>query len=239
MEERLHLIQQAKAGDKQIREILIEENLGLVHHIVKRFSNRGVDMEELFQIGCIGLIKAIDQFDATYDVKLSTYAVPLIMGEIRRFLRDNGMIKVSRTLRENLWKIKKIKNEISLKYGREATIDEIIVGTGLDKESILLALDSEYEIESLSKTVYQKDGNEIALQDRIADERDEEKEIVQKLFMSNLLDSITGEEKKLIILRYYENKTQTQTADILGISQVQVSRLEKKILGKLRRKIVV
>lgn len=235
MEERLHLILQAQAGDKQIRDALIEENLGLVHHIVKRFANRGYDMEELFQIGCIGLIKAIDHFGIEYDVQFSTYAVPLIMGEIGRFIRDNGMIKVSRNLKENLWKIKAVQNEIQKHTGRDATIDEIALKTGLDQESILLAMESEYEVDSLSRTVYQKDGNEITLGDRIADDKDEENEIMQRVFLKQLLACLSEQERGLIILRYFENKTQMQTAQILGITQVQVSRQEKKILTKLRK----
>lgn len=237
MEERLHLILQAQAGDKQVRDTLIEENMGLVHHIVKRFANRGYESEELFQIGCIGLIKAIDHFSPEYDVKFSTYAVPLIMGEIRRFIRDNGIIKVSRNLRENLWKIRQVQNEIQLHTGRDATIDEIIHRTGLDEESILMALESEYEVESLSGTVYQKDGNEITLADRIADEKDEAENVMQKVYLGQLLNTLSAEEQKLIRLRYYENQTQIQTAKQLGITQVQVSRLEKKILSKMRRNL--
>ena len=235
MEEMLQLISQAQKGDRQVRDTLIEENLGLVHHIVKRFLNRGYDAEELFQIGCIGLMKAIDHFDTGFDVKFSTYAVPLIMGEIKRFLRDNGIIKVSRSLKENAWKIKNAQRELSGPAGREVTIDEIAEATGLTTEEIILAQEADVEVESLSKVVYQGDGSEIQLGDRIADEKDEHEKLLNHLFLEQLLQSLSEEERYLIKLRYYENVTQTETAKKLGISQVQVSRLEKRILEKMKK----
>ncbi len=230
-----YLISQAQKGDKQIRDTLIEENLGLVHHIVRRFLNRGYDAEELFQIGCIGLMKAIDHFDTEYDVKFSTYAVPLIMGEIKRFLRDNGIIKVSRSLKENAWKIKNAQRELSGPTGREVTIDEIAGHTGLTVEEILMAQEADIEIESLSKTVYQGDGSEISLGDRIADEKNEHEKLLNHLFLEQLLQALSEDERYLIKLRYFDNVTQVETAKELGISQVQVSRLEKKILEKMKK----
>lgn len=235
METMLHLISRAQQGDKQIRDTLIEENLGLVHHIVKRFLNRGYDAEELFQIGCIGLMKAIDNFDTNYDVKFSTYAVPLIMGEIKRFLRDNNMIKVSRSLKENAWKIKNAQRELAGADGREVTIDEIAQWTGLTVEEIVMAQEADNPVESLSKTVYQGDGSEISLGDRIADEKDDQEKMLNHLFLQQLLEGLSEDERYLIKLRYFENVTQMETARELGISQVQVSRLEKKILEKMKR----
>ncbi len=235
MESMLHLISQAQRGDKQVRDTLIEENMGLVHHIVKRFLNRGYDAEELFQIGCIGLMKAIDHFDTNYDVKFSTYAVPLIMGEIKRFLRDNGIIKVSRSLKENAWKIKNAQRELAGPSGREVPIDEIAVETGLTTEEIVMALEADVEVESLSKTVYQGDGSEISLGDRIADESNEHEKLLNHLFLEQLLDALSEDERYLIKLRYFDNVTQVETAKELGISQVQVSRLEKRILEKMKR----
>ncbi len=235
MEDMLELISQAQKGDKQVRDTLIEENLGLVHHIVKRFLNRGYDAEELFQIGCIGLMKAIDHFDTQYDVKFSTYAVPLIMGEIKRFLRDNGIIKVSRTLRENAWKIKNAQRELEGPSGREVTIDEIADVTGLTVEEIVMAQESDVEVESLSKVVYQGDGSQISLGERIADEKDEHEVMLNHLFLQQLLEALSEDERYLIKLRYFDNNTQTETAKYLGISQVQVSRLEKKILEKMKK----
>ncbi len=235
MEDMLELISQAQRGDKQVRDTLIEENLGLVHHIVKRFLNRGYDAEELFQIGCIGLMKAIDHFDTNYDVKFSTYAVPLIMGEIKRFLRDNGIIKVSRTLKENAWKIKNAQKELAGPNGREVTIDEIAAETGLSVEEIVMAQEADVEVESLSKVVYQGDGSQISLGDRIADERDEHEVMLNHLFLEQLMQALSEDERYLIKLRYFDNVTQTETAKQLGISQVQVSRLEKRILEKMKK----
>ena len=235
MEDMRGLIVQAQKGDKQVRDTLIEENLGLVHHIVKRFLNRGYDAEELFQIGCIGLMKAIDHFDTDYDVKFSTYAVPLILGEIKRFLRDNGIIKVSRTLRENAWKIKNAQRELSGPSGREVTIDEIAAATGLTVEEIVMAQEADVEVESLSKVVYQGDGSQISLGERIADEKDEHEVMLNRLLLQQLLQALSEDERYLIKLRYFDNITQTETAKHLGISQVQVSRLEKKILEKMKK----
>lgn len=235
MEDMRGLIVQAQKGDKQVRDTLIEENLGLVHHIVKRFLNRGYDAEELFQIGCIGLMKAIDHFDTEYDVKFSTYAVPLIMGEIKRFLRDNGIIKVSRTLRENAWKIKNAQRELAGPAGREVTIDEIAAATGLTLEEIVMAQEADVEVESLSKVVYQGDGSQISLGERIADEKDEHEVMLNRLLLQQLLQALSEDERYLIKLRYFDNITQTETAKHLGISQVQVSRLEKKILEKMKK----
>ena len=202
MEDMRGLIVQAQKGDKQVRDTLIEENLGLVHHIVKRFLNRGYDAEELFQIGCIGLMKAIDHFDTDYDVKFSTYAVPLIMGEIKRFLRDNGIIKVSRTLRENAWKIKNAQRELSGPSGREVTIDEIAAATGLTVEEIVMAQEADVEVESLSKVVYQGDGSQISLGERIADEKDEHEVMLNRLLLQQLLQALSEDERYLIKLRY-------------------------------------
>ena len=160
MEEVAVLIARSQAGDKEAREVLIEKNLGLVHHIVRRFLGRGYDAEDLFQIGSIGLMKAIDKFDLAYDVKFSTYAVPMISGEIKRFLRDDGMVKVSRTLKENGWKIRQASERIAHEKGREATLEEIALATGISKEDIVMAMEANVEVESIYKSVYQSDGNE-------------------------------------------------------------------------------
>ena len=180
-------------------------------------------------------MKAIDHFDTGYDVKFSTYAVPLIMGEIKRFLRDNGIIKVSRSLKENAWKIKNAQRLLAGEDGREVTIDEIAAETGLTVEEIVMAQEADVEVESLSKVVYQGDGNEISLGDRIADEKDEHEKLLNHLFLEQLMQALSEDERYLIKLRYYDNVTQTETAKELGISQVQVSRLEKRILEKMKK----
>lgn len=236
MERWMQLIRQAQEGEKQARDTLIEENLGLVHHIVKRYAGRGYDSEELFQIGCIGLIKAVDHFDMNYEVKFSTYAVPLIMGEIRRFMRDNTMLKMPRSAKENAWKINVTREQLLDRLGREPTIDEIMYETKLSKEDIVLASELPWEVESLSKPISVKDGSDITLQEKLADETDTQETIVRKIYLDKLIEGLDPEEEELIHLRYYENKTQTQTAAILGMTQVQVSRKEKKILCKLRNR---
>lgn len=242
MEEISVLIERAQTGDNRAREVLIEKNLGLVHAIVRRFAGRGYDPEDLFQIGSIGLIKAIDKFDLTFDVRLSTYAVPMITGEIKRFLRDDGPVKVSRTLKENGWKIHQAAQRLSHQKGRDATLEEISEETGLTREEIVMAMEANVEVESLYKTVYQSDGNEIQLLDRVAAESgdgnygDAEKDrLLDHLLLRQLLEQLEDTEQRLIWMRYFENKTQNEVAAVLGISQVQVSRMEKKILLRMRR----
>lgn len=245
------LIRRAQAGERESREVLIEQNLGLVHHIVKRFLNRGYEAEDLFQIGVIGLIKAIDKFDTGYEVKFSTYAVPVICGEIRRFLRDDGPIKVSRSLKENAWKIRQAQRELAQELGREATIEEVSKKTGIDREDIVMALDAAVEVESIYKTVYQSDGNEIFLVDQVVSGQggsvgcaagsgtgeDETARLLNELVVKELLDGLSAEEQTLIRLRYFEDKTQTVVAQALGVNQVKVSRMEKKILLSMRKKL--
>ena len=232
------LIKKARAGEKEAREVLIEQNLGLVRHIVKRFLGRGYEAEDLFQIGVIGLIKAIDKFDTEYDVKFSTYAVPLITGEIKRFIRDDGMIKVSRNLKENGIKIKMAREKLAGKYGREPSIDEVAKEAFLTVEEVVLAMEANVQVESIYKSVYQSDGNELFMVDQLADESgNAHEEVLNHLLVNQLLNVLGKEEQKLIILRYYQDKTQMEVAKVLGISQVQVSRLEKKILLGMRQKM--
>lgn len=250
MEHTIALIEKSHKGDKEARDMLVEENLGLVWSVVKRFSQRGYELEDLFQIGSIGLIKAIDKFDSSFEVKFSTYAVPMISGEIKRFLRDDGMIKVSRSLKENNWKIKQMSNTLCQEYGREATIEEIATALEMNMEEIVMALEANVEVESIYKKVYQGEDKDIYLLDKMMDESssqnmysinngingDGEKEkIVNKMLIASLMEELNGIEKEIIQMRYFEDKTQTEVAKNIGISQVQVSRMEKKILLKLRK----
>ncbi|MDE6844867.1 MAG: SigB/SigF/SigG family RNA polymerase sigma factor [Lachnospiraceae bacterium] len=256
MEETAVLIERSQAGDKEARERLIEENLGLVRHIVKRFVGRGYDMEDLFQIGCIGLMKAIDKFDLKYEVRFSTYAVPMIQGEIKRFLRDDGMVKVSRTLKENGWKVKQAAEHLSQEYNREATLQELSDATGLSVEDIVMALDANVEVESIYKSVYQSDGNEIYLVDQVvggngvashgvgqamtgggSHEDTEKEKVLNHMLLEQLLGQLDDKERELIRMRYFQDKTQMEVAKYMGISQVQVSRMEKRILLQLREKV--
>lgn len=234
MEETTVLIAQSQAGDKAAREVLVEKNLGLVHHIVKRFLGRGYDSEDLFQIGSIGLIKAIDKFDLSFDVRFSTYAVPMIAGEIKRFLRDDGMIKMSRSIKENAWKIRAASERITHEQGREATIEEISKATEISVEDIIIAMEANVEVESIYKTVYQGEGNQIFLVDKLPEKRDENERMLNRMMVKQLLDTLEESERRLITLRYYMDKTQVEVAKELGISQVQVSRMEKKILRRLK-----
>lgn len=232
------LIRKAQEGDKVAREQVISENVGLVWSIVRRFLGRGQEAEDLFQIGVIGLMKAVDKFDLSYEVMFSTYAVPMISGEIKRYLRDNNsLIKMSRSIKENGWKIKAAQEKLNFELGRDATLEELAAATELSMEDVVTALEAGSEIESIYKTVYQGDGNEIYLVDRIREEKNEAESLIDRMTVEQLLASLTDEERLLITSRYFEDKTQVETAKLLGISQVQVSRLEKKILLKMRKNV--
>lgn len=261
MEEVTVLIAKAQAGDKAAREILVEKNLGLVHHIVKRFLGRGYDAEDLFQIGSIGLMKAIDKFNLEFEVRFSTYAVPMIAGEIKRFLRDDGMVKVSRTLKENGWKVKLASERLMHRLGREPTLSELEAETGISMEDIVMSMEANVEVESIYKSVYQSDGSEIYLVDQVAGmaggglgrmgssgfdnsgghnyagacEDYEKEKVLNHMLLDQVMASLEGAERELIYLRYFQEKTQTEVAKRMGVSQVQVSRMEKRILIRLRK----
>lgn len=237
MEHTIALIKRSHKGDEKARTQLVEENVGLVWCVVKRFYGRGTDPEDLFQIGSIGLLKAIDKFDLSYDVKFSTYAVPMISGEIKRFLRDDGMIKVSRSLKELAYKAYLAKEEMKERLNREPTVEELAEKLEVEKEELALALESGGEVESLHKPIYQKDGNEIQLMDKLEEKEEQEEKILNHMLLQQLLEQLKKEERQLIYMRYFANKTQSEIGKTMGISQVQVSRLEKKILGYLREKI--
>lgn len=228
------LIQRVKGGDEEAKAQLVKENEGLVWSVVKRFFSRGQEPEDLFQIGCIGLLKSIDKFDFSYNVKFSTYAVPMIMGELRRFLRDDGMIKVSRTLKEANYKIKQEITTLQNELNREPTLDEIAKRMEMEPEEVALAMESGMELESIYQTIYQSDGSDVYLIDKIKSEEDESEKLIEKVALMEGINLLEDREQELIRLRYFEEKTQAQIAEKFGISQVQVSRLEKKILASLR-----
>lgn len=231
------LIWRSQEGDKEARETLIEENMGLIHHVVKRFLGRGVEAEDLFQIGAIGLVKAVDRFDLSFGVRFSTYAVPMISGEIKRFLRDDSMIKVSRSLKELAIKAARLREQILQERGIEPGVEELAGELGVDPEELVQAMDSNAEVESLQKIVYQGDGEGLSLMDKVDHGKDEQEILLRQLLLEQLLDTLTPEERRLIVLRFFHDETQTQVAEKLGMSQVQVSRLEKKILLNLRKRI--
>lgn len=228
------LLVKTKEGDLKAREALIEENTGLVHHVVKRFAGKGVDSQDLFQIGCVGLIKAVDHFDLDREVAFSTYAVPMILGEIRRFLRDDGPVKVSRGIKENAFIIQKAMDSFIKEQGRDPKLSEIMELTGLNKEQIVESMEVSQAVESIDKPLYLKDGNAITVSDRVAAPGNEKEELINHMMLEQAMEQLNSEERRIIILRYYENKTQIQVAQILGTNQVQVSRNEKKILQKMR-----
>lgn len=236
------LIRQAQDGDKKARDKVVSDNLGLVHAIVRRFEKRGHDREELFQIGCIGLIKAIDHFDLSLNLAFSTYAVPMITGEIRRFLRDDGMVKVSRSLKENGYKISRAKEVLTTELGREPSLLELSAMTELGTEEIVMALDANREVESIYQPVCGADGDELLLIDQIGDQSDvyeepEKEAVLNKMVIRQLMDTLDETEQQIIRLRYFENKTQCEVAGQLAMTQVQISRNERKILAKLRAKL--
>ena len=227
-------------GSKAAKEKIVSDNTGLVWSIARRFVNRGYDLEELYQIGCIGLLKACDRFESRYGVQFSTYAVPLIAGEIKRFLRDNGAIKVSRILNQNGYQISKAKEALLHKYGREATLDELADYTGLCVEDIVMATEANREVESIQQTICGKDGTQVSLVERLVDEAQSEvaaENIMNRILVGQAMEKLGEMEQELIRLRFFEDRTQTEVAKVLGISQVQVSRLEKKILIQMRQNL--
>lgn len=243
-------IKAAQKGDKNARDTIIEQNTGLVWSIVKRFTNRGCDAEDLFQIGCIGLIKAVDKFNLDYQVEFSTYAVPLITGEIKRFFRDNNLVRVSRSLKECGWKIRKAEERLQEQLGRNPTVLELVEETGYTKEEIVVALEANAEIESLDQAFVNGEGKEVSVLDQVTGTpggigsigagagKDLEKEkVLDKILIENLLKQLDSRETALITMRFFKDKTQSEVAKQLGISQVQVSRLEKKILIRMREQL--
>lgn len=229
-------IQKAQAGDKTERDALVSANVGLIYMVMKRFSGRGCEQEDLFQIGVIGLLKAIDKFDLSRDLSFSTYAVPMIIGEIRRFLRDDGMLHVSRQIKDNARKIAGIKEEWKKTNVGEPTLEDLSNASGLSTDEIVMAIEATAEIESIYQPIRNgKDGNELTLADQLEDETKREMDLINHVTVVQMLDCLEEKDRKLIQLRYWEGKTQSESAKILGMNQVAVSRLEKRILLGLRK----
>lgn len=240
-EEDIQEIEKAQSGDKNALEGLIKENNGLIWSIVKRFYGRGYEPEDLYQIGCLGFIKSIKRFNTDFEVKLSTYAVPYMIGEIKRYIRDDGPVKVSRSIKDLGIKIKELQREKINKEGKEPKIQEIVKELNVDLEDVILAMEATNSVESIegTKHINNKDGKSVSLLDTLSTEKNEEETITNKLAIGQLIKDLKDREKEIILLRYYKEKTQTQVAKILGISQVQVSRLERKILENMRRKMTM
>ena len=234
-DEALRLIKLSQQGDRDAQDTLVKNNIGLVSAIVKKFLCRGYEYEDLFQIGSIGLIKAIKNFDDKFNVRFSTYAVPMIMGEIKRFIRDDGIIKISRHTKENARKIKYAKEKFAKENGREATILEISKELCITSEEVVVSLESLNSLEYLYDTIHQDDGSPILLIDKIGEDKDYGSEVIDKVAIKEIINTLDPREKQIILLRYFKDMTQSQIASILGISQVQVSRLEKKVLDYMRK----
>lgn len=232
------LIRRLRAGETEARERLLTGHSRLVYSIVARFLNSPHDPEDLFQIGCIGLLKAIDKFDLSYNVKFSTYAVPLIIGEIRRFLRDDGPIKVSRSIKETAVKVRRASEELRRELGREPRLSEVAKHLSIKEEEVVSAVESSRAPSSLEEKVFQDDGSPVYLVDRIKPQESEEEGLVEHLALRQMMRTLPEREQRILSARYFENKTQAQVADELGISQVQVSRLEKAILIRLREMLL-
>lgn len=231
-EEIRELIAKSQAGDTKARDLIVSKNTRLVWSVVQRFLNRGYEADDLFQIGCIGLIKSVDKFDLSYDVKFSTYAVPMIIGEIQRFLRDDGSVKVSRSIKELGHKIRKSKDDLSKALGRSPTVNEIAEQLGISPEEVVFAGEANKTLSSIHETVYENDGDPITLLDQIADQS--ETKWFDKIALTEAIRHLEDRERLIVYLRYYKDQTQSEVAERLGISQVQVSRLEKKILQQIK-----
>ncbi|KZE66305.1 RNA polymerase sigma-F factor [Fictibacillus phosphorivorans] len=222
------LIKQSQEGDQSARDTIVEKNMRLVWSVVQRFLNRGYEADDLFQIGSIGLLKSVDKFDLSYDVRFSTYAVPMIIGEIQRFIRDDGTVKVSRSLKETGNKVRKAKDELSKSLGRTPTISEVAEHLDVAVEDVIMAQDAVRAPQSIHETVYENDGDPITLLDQISDHS--ENKWFDKIALKDIMDKLDERERLIVYLRYFKDQTQSEVADRLAISQVQVSRLEKKIL---------
>lgn len=234
-EEVKELIKQSQNGDQQARDQIVQKNMRLVWSVVQRFLNRGYEADDLFQIGCIGLLKSVDKFDLSYDVKFSTYAVPMIIGEIQRFIRDDGTVKVSRSLKETGNKVRKARDELSKTLGRTPTINEIAERIEVTPEEVVMAQEAVRAPSSIHETVYENDGDPITLLDQIADNSDTS--WFDKIALQDALQQLDSRERLIVYLRYYKDQTQSEVAERLGISQVQVSRLEKKILKEIKEQL--
>lgn len=239
-ENNIEAIKKSQQGDKLALEKLVETNQGLIWSIVKRFIGRGYEVEDLYQIGCIGFIKSIKRFDTSFDVKLSTYSVPYILGEIKRYIRDDGPIKISRSIKELGTKIREIQRNYLAKKGEEIGINEIAKELKISKEEVAMAMEANGSVTSLEQCKYtdNKSGNQISVLESLTTGKDEQEMISNKLTVKGLIEELEKREKEVIMLRFYKEKTQTEVAKILGITQVQVSRIERKVLNKMKRSLI-
>lgn len=237
MRDNTALIERVRGGDKQAENTMVENNIGLVYSVAGRFSNRGYDNEDLVQIGAIGLIKAIKNFNPEFNVQFSTYAVPMISGEIKRFLRDDGTIRISRRLKEKAMKGRMCEEFLRRKLNREPTINEISEESGIESETLIAAFEASAPTESIYETVYSDSEKDICLIDTLVGDEIEEK-VINRVMLDEMLSILTKREKEVILLRYFRGKTQMEVAKVIGVSQVQISRIEKQAVEKMRKKMI-
>lgn len=238
-EETMELLRRAKAGDRQARQDLIEGNLRLVLSVIQRFASRGENADDLFQVGCVGLIKAVDNFDINQPVRFSTYGVPMIAGEVRRYLRDNSVIRVSRSIRDVAYRVLQCKEALITRLGREPTLEEISKELEIPLEEVSRALDAVCAPASLYDPVYSDGGDPLTVMDQVRDTKNTEDGWMEHITLQNAFRALNDREKQILSLRFYDGKTQMEVASALGISQAQVSRLEKGAIGAMRKSVSV
>lgn len=232
------LLTKAKDGDKDALDEFIKNNIPLVSAVARKFMNRGYEYDDIFQIGCMGLVKAVNNFDPAYNVKFSTYAVPMIMGEIKRFIRDDGIIKVSRSVKSVAKKLHYDKENLTKKLGKEPTLEELSKYSKISTEDIIFATESTSSMQYLYDTIHQDDGAPVLLIDKLSENYDEDSELVDRLALKDALKNLDAKSRQIILLRYFKDKTQVEVAKMLGISQVQVSRIEKRVLELIKEKLI-
>lgn len=236
--EQMEMLRKIKEGKSDLKDEFVNANLRLVLSIVKRFNNRGENVNDIFQVGVVGLIKAIDNFDITQPVQFSTYAVPMIIGEIKRYLRDNSAFRVTRSIRDLSYVVSQAKEKYIIEKNQEPTIDELVTIVGAPKEEIVLAIDSMVAPMSIYDAVYNDGGDQIFLLDQLKNKKDESEEVIDKIAVSQILNKLSPKERIIIEKRYFKDKTQTELAEELGVSQAQVSRIEKNALERIRKRII-
>ena len=236
-EESLELLRRAREGDQQAREEMISGNLRLVLSVIQRFSGRGENVDDLFQVGCIGLIKAIDNFDVNMDVRFSTYGVPMIIGEIRRYLRDNSAIRVSRSIRDTAYRVLQAKEAYQAEHQREPTVDQIAQRLGLKREDVVMALDAVVEPVSLFEPIYSDGGDTVCVMDQVRDKKNTDEAWLEHIALEDAISKLTEREQRILALRFFQGKTQTEVSAEVGISQAQVSRLEKNALNQIKKEL--
>ena len=236
-EETMELLRRTKQGDMEAREQLISGNLRLVLSVIQKFSGRGENADDLFQVGCIGLIKAIDNFNTDLDVRFSTYGVPMIVGEIRRYLRDNSALRVSRSMRDTAYKVLQAKEKFLAQYQREPTMDEIAKALDMRREDVVMALDAVLDPVSLNEPVYDNSGDAICVMDQVKDAKNTDESWLERIALKEAMDRLTDRERRILALRFFQGKTQMEVSAEVGISQAQVSRLEKSAINQIKKNI--